>query len=46
MENSLYMLALLNPAGKVMFLSTYEPPLSRREIIELSWKSSLAALII
>ena len=46
LENSLYMLALLNPASKVMFLSTYEPPLSRREIMELSWKSSLGALII
>ena len=46
LENSLYLLALLNPASKVMFLSTYEPPLSRREIVELSWKSSLAALII
>lgn len=46
LENSLYMLALLNPASKVMFLSTYEPQLSRREIVELSWKSSLAALII
>ena len=46
LENSLYLLALLNPASKVMFLSTYEPPLTRRQIWELSWKSSLAALII
>ena len=46
LENSLYLLALLNPASKVMFLSTYEPPLSRREVVELSWKSSLAALLI
>ena len=46
LENSLYMLALLNPASKVMFLSTYEPALTRRQIVELSWKSSLAALII
>ncbi len=46
LENSLYILALLNPASKVMFLSTYEPPLARRQIFELSWKSSGAALLI
>jgi len=45
-ENSLYLLALLNPASKVMFLSSYDPPLDRRRIFELAWKSSLAALII
>ena len=45
-ENSLYLLALLNPASKVMFLATWEPRLTRRQIWELSWKSSLAALII
>ena len=46
LENSLYLLALLNPASKVMFLATYEPPLTKRQIWELSWKSSLAALVI
>lgn len=46
LENSLYFLALLNPPSKVMFLSTYEPRLDRRQIFELSWKSSLAALLI
>ena len=45
-ENSLYLLALLNPASKVMFLSSYDPPLDRPRIFELAWKSSLAALII
>ncbi|MPM73948.1 hypothetical protein SDC9_120933 [bioreactor metagenome] len=45
-ENSLYLLALLNPASKVMFLATYEPPLTKAEIFELAWKSSLAALVI
>lgn len=45
-ENSLYMLALLNPASKVMFLATYEPSLSTKQIRELAWKSSLAALLI
>lgn len=46
LENSLYLLALLNPASKVMFLATYQPALSQRQIRELAWKSSLAALII
>lgn len=45
-ENALYLLALLNPASKVMFLSTYEPALTAQQIRELAWKSSLAALII
>ncbi len=46
LENALYLLALLNPASKVMFLATYQPALSQRQIRELAWKSSLAALII
>jgi len=46
LENSLYLLALLNPASKVMFLSTYEPALSKSQVRELAWKSSLAALTI
>lgn len=46
LENSMYLLALLNPASKVMFLATYEPALSSKQVRELSWKSSLAALII
>ena len=45
-ENALYLLALLNPVSKVMFLSSYDPPLDRRHIFELAWKSSLAALVI
>ena len=45
-ENALYFIALLNPASKVMFLSTYEPKLTRKQIFELSWKSSTAALLI
>ena len=45
-ENALYFIALLNPASKVMFLSTYEPKLTRRQIFELSWKSSAAALLM
>ena len=42
-ENTIYLLALLNPASKVLFLSTYEPPLTSKQVVELSWKSSLAA---
>lgn len=45
-ENSLYLLALLNPASKIMFLASYEPSLTRRQCFELSWKSSVAALVI
>lgn len=45
-ENSLYLLALLNPASKVMFLATYQPALSGKQVRELAWKSSLAALLI
>lgn len=46
LENGLYFLALLNPASKVMFLATYEPKLTKQQVWELSWKSSLAALVI
>lgn len=45
-KNALYLLALLNPVSKVMFLATYKPSLDRKQIFELSWKSSVAALII
>lgn len=46
LENAFYLLALLNPASKVMFLATYEPALTGKQNFELSWKSSLAALLI
>ncbi len=45
-ENSFYLLALLNPASKIMFLATYEPKLDNRRTVELAWKSSAAALAI
>lgn len=45
-ENLLYMLALLNPASKILFLASYEPKLTRKQNLELSWKSSLAAFLI
>jgi multiple antibiotic resistance protein len=46
LENGLYFLAQLNPASKVMFLATYEPKLTKKQVWELSWKSSIAALVI
>lgn len=45
-ENAFYLLALLNPASKIMFLASYEPSLTSKQNFELSWKSSFAALII
>lgn len=45
-ENSCYLLALLNPASKVLFLAAYEPKLTSKQNFELSWKSSAAALLI
>ena len=45
-ENALYLLALLNPASKIMFLAAYQPALGRGRNFELSWKSSVAALLI
>ena len=45
-ENALYMLALLNPASKIMFLAAYSPRLTNRQNFELAWKSSAAAFVI
>lgn len=45
-ENTLYFLALINPASKILFLSAFDPVLDRHQIFELSWKSSLAALLL
>ena len=45
-ENALYLLALLNPASKIMFLASYPASSGRGKNFELSWKSSAAALII
>ena len=45
-ENALYLLVLLNPASKIMFLASYQPRLTAKENRELSWKSSGAALLI
>ena len=45
-ENALYLLALLNPASKIMFLASYRPSSGPGRNFELSWKSSAAALLI
>ena len=45
-ENAFYLLALLNPASKIMFLAAYEPKLTGKQNFELSWKSSTAAFVI
>ncbi len=45
-ETSLYLLALLNPASKIMFLASYKPTLTRYRNFELAWKSTAAALLI
>ncbi len=45
-ENTLYFLALINPASKILFLAAFDPVLDRCQIFELSWKSSLAALLL
>jgi len=46
LEHSFYLLALLNPVSKVMFLASCGENASPRQNFELSWKSSLAALLI
>ena len=43
LENAFYLLALLNPASKIMFLAAYEPKLTPKQNFELAWKSSAAA---
>lgn len=45
-ENALYLLALLNPASKIMFLASYPVLPGKNRNFELSWKSSAAALLI
>ena len=45
-ENAFYLLALLNPASKIMFLASCQPGLTGKQNFELTWKSSTAALLI
>ncbi len=46
LENAFYLLALLNPASKVLFLASCNPALTKRQNLELTWKSSVAAALI
>jgi multiple antibiotic resistance protein len=45
-EYSLYFLALINPASKILFLSSKEPPYTRRDLVAVSLKSSFVAWAI
>lgn len=46
LELSLYFLALLNPASKILFLASKEPALTSRQIWHISYKSTMIALIM
>lgn len=45
-ETTLYFLALINPVSKVLFLTSKKPPYSRKELVSLSIKATLASLLI
>ncbi len=45
-NSALYFLAIINPVSKIFFLSGYEPKLNFRQVLELSWKSSVAAFLM
>lgn len=45
-ENTLYFLALINPASKILFLSTKFPPYSKPELFSISTRSTLVAFAI
>lgn len=46
LENTIYFLALINPASKILFLSTKTPPYSKNDLFKVSMRASLAALLI
>lgn len=46
LENTIYFLALINPASKILFLSTKEPAYNTKELTALSMKSSFVAWLI
>jgi multiple antibiotic resistance protein len=46
LETSLYFLALINPASKVLILSSVEPAYSRKQLFNISAKSTFIALVI
>ncbi|MCX5770896.1 MAG: MarC family protein [Candidatus Hydrogenedentes bacterium] len=45
-ESSAYFLALINPASKIFLLSTMDPPYTRRQLWNVSVRSTLVALAI
>ena len=45
-KDTLYFLAILNPASKILFLSAYQPPLPFRDNFRLSRTASFAAAAI
>ncbi len=45
-QTSLYFLALINPASKVLILSSIQPPYSKRELLKVSTRATFAALLI
>lgn len=46
LANSLYFLALINPASKIFLLSSIDPPYSWRELCNVSLRCTCAALAI
>ncbi|MBE6375232.1 MAG: MarC family protein [Lentisphaerae bacterium] len=46
LENSLYFIALINPASKIFFLTAQRPSLSSKEVIRISCRASLFAFLI
>ncbi len=46
LKDTLYLLAIVNPPSKILFLSAYQPPLSFRDNLRLSYTSSFVAMII
>lgn len=45
-QTSLYFLALINPASKVLILSSMQPPYSREELLKVSTRATFVALLI
>jgi len=46
LENSLYFLALLNPASKIFFLASKKPAFSTNQLWKISLKSTLVAMAL
>jgi multiple antibiotic resistance protein len=46
LKTTIYFLALINPASKILFLSTKTPPYTRQQIFSVSIRASAVALLI